>query len=111
MLVDVEQCKRVVTKYLDYTGRGGFKVGTVISTSPLTVQLGPKIQLTGDQLYVTDSCTELQVNGQVLRPGIKSGDGVLLICRPGSGDTTQYILLDRIQPYTPGREVTIRVNT
>lgn len=105
-MVDVEQSKRIIRNFLDYTGRGGFRTGVVLSVSPLKIKLSDKIELDAGDLYITDNCIGLQRGDEILRSPLKVGDGVLLICRPR--DTTgesKYILLDRIQPYTAVREV------
>lgn len=107
MLVDVDQCKRIIRAYLDHTGRGGFQTGTVSSVSPLKIRVSEKLELDADDLYIADSCVGLKVGGKVLRPQLKAGDGVLLICRPSSIDGIKYILFDRIQPYQAVREVSI----
>lgn len=105
MLVDVDQCKRIIRAYLDHTGRGGFQTGTVSSVSPLKVKLSEKLELESDDFYITDNCIGLQHGDSVYRSPLKSGDGVLLLCRPAGNDGVKYILLDRIQPYKVVREV------
>lgn len=109
MFTTVEQVKQIVTKMLSHSGRGGFCTGTVISTDPLRIRLSEKIALTAQDLYVTDSVIGLEgvhsFSGStcVLRPPLKSGDGVLLLCRPSGLEGSKYILLDRIQKYTEKR--------
>lgn len=107
MFVTVNQCKKVIMNYLDYTGRGGFRTGTVESTSPLRIKLNDKLVLDEDDFYTTDNCIGLKTNGKILRPALKAGDGVLLIYRPGNLNGVKYILLDRIQSYTAERSITV----
>ncbi len=105
MFVDVYQCKRIIRAYLDHTGRGGFQTGTVSSVSPLKIKLSEKLELDADDLYISDNCIGLKLGDTVLRTPLKAGDGVLLLCRPAGMEGIKYILLDRIQPYQPIREV------
>lgn len=106
MFVDVQQCKRVVQAYLDHTGRGGFITGKVSAVSPLKIRISDKLELDADDLYVTDNCIGLRQGGTEYRPPLKTGDAVLLLCRPADRDAgIRYILLDRIQPYRATREV------
>ena len=107
MFVTVDQCKRIIRAFLDHTGRGGFLTGIVSSTAPLKIKVSEKLELDTNDLYATDNCIGLKANGKVLRPALKPGDGVLLLCRPGSIDGIKYILLDRIQAYTMERSVMI----
>lgn len=107
MFVTVEQCKRIIQNYLQNSGRGGFRTGVVKSTNPLVINVGSKMELGAESLQITDNCIGLKVNGKELRSPLKPGDGVLLLCRPDSVSGVIFIILDRIQPYTPIREVTL----
>ncbi len=116
--VNVDQCKRLIKNYLDASGRGGFMTGVVTSTAPLCVMLENRLPLTAKNLYITDNCigltldlkhkhgggTEALTEPVTLREPLAAGDGVLLLCRPGSSGQ-QYILLDRIRAYNNAREV------
>jgi hypothetical protein len=106
-LITVEQCKRIIKAYLQNTGRGGFMTGTVSSTGPLTITAGSKLVINSDNAYFTDNCIGLKVNGKELRPPLKNGDGVLILCRPDNAGGVKYIVIDRIQPYQSVREVTL----
>lgn len=105
MFVDVNQCKRVIRAFLDHTGRGGFRTGTVESTSPLRIKLSDKLTLDEDDIYITDNCIGLKQASTVYRQPLRTNEGVLVLCRPSEGDGIKYILLDRIQPYKATREV------
>lgn len=123
--MDVYQAQRIISNYMQKSGRGSFITGTVASISPLTVQAG-KLSLDESQLYITDSCIGLVLHLEhshtcgcgdsdrrlrdrvVLREPLKAGEGVLLLCRPDNVDGVKYILLDRIQPYINVREVSAR---
>lgn len=121
MALDVDQVQKIISKHMQNSGRGGFITGTVASISPLTIKAG-KLELGTESLYITDNCIGLVMHlkhnhdgvpddlrdNVVLRPALKPGDGVLLLCRPGNVDGVKYIIIDRIQPYTPVREVTAR---
>lgn len=107
MFVTVEQCKKIIKAYLQNSGRGGFMTGTVASTSPLAITAGSKLEISAANTYVTDNCIGLKVNGVELRPPLKAGDGVLILCRPDNSGGVKYIVLDRIQPYKAVREVTL----
>lgn len=122
-MITVAQCKQIISQYMAASGSGGFLLGTVTATNPLSVVLENGLQLTAADLYVTDNCIGLTVNlnhthtsstgieeglktpVQLRRP-LQAGDGVLLISRPENADGTKYILLDRVQPYTASRGVT-----
>ena len=109
MFTTVEQVKQIVTKMLGHSGRGGFITGTVHSINPLKIRLSDKLILTGSDLYVTENCigvkgTHSFTGGTCnIRSPLKTGDGVLLICRPSGLDGSKYILLDKIQPYKETR--------
>lgn len=121
----VDQTQKIIGNYLQNSGRGGFVTGVVESVEPLTVRAG-KLVLEEESLYITDSCIGLIMHLEhqhtsscggtdkrlrdwvILRPALKAGDGVLLLCRPDNVDGVKYILLDRIQPYQQVREVVAR---
>lgn len=121
MFTTVEQVKKIITNFLNKTGRGGFMTGVVSSISPLKIQVGARLEVPEENLYITDNCIGLTINlkhdhqdiddskalqnGVVLRKALSIGDGVLLLCRPNTLDGTKYIVLDRIQPYSTTREV------
>jgi hypothetical protein len=107
VFVTVEQCKQIIKAYLGNSGRGGFMTGIVSSVSPLIIQSGQRLEIGDGNTYVTDNCIGLKVNGMELRPPLKVGDGVLILCRPDNAGGVKYIVLDRIQPFTPMREVTL----
>ncbi|MFV0497496.1 MAG: DUF2577 domain-containing protein [Candidatus Fimivivens sp.] len=116
--ITVEQCKTIIKNYLSASGRGGFLTGVVTSVSPLCIMLEGRLPLTAKNLYVTDNCIGLTIDLKhkhggglealaepvTLRAPLAVGNGVLLMCRPGASGQ-QYILLDRIQPYSNVREV------
>lgn len=124
--MDVDQAQKIITNYMQKSGRGGFITGTVTSISPLTIQSG-KLALGESQLYITDSCIGLVMHLEhshtcpacgetdkrlrdwvILREPFKVGEGVILLCRPDNVDGVKYIVLDRIQPYINVREVVAR---
>lgn len=119
MFTTVEQVKKIITNFLNKTGRGGFMTGVVSSISPLKIKAGARLEIPEDNLYITDSCIGLVINLRhkhnyseealknkvILRQSLKVGDGVLLLCRPSAADGTKYIVLDRIQQYKETREV------
>lgn len=119
MFTTVEQVKKIITNFLNNTGRGGFMTGVVSSISPLKIKAGARLEIPEENLYITDSCIGLVINlrhkhnyseaalnnGVVLREALQVGDGVLLLCRPRTVDGSKYIVLDRIQPYKSVREV------
>ncbi|EYE88262.1 hypothetical protein Q428_08665 [Fervidicella metallireducens AeB] len=119
MFTTVEQVKKIITNFLNNTGRGGFMTGVVSSISPLKIKAGARLEIPEENLYITDNCIGLVINlrhkhnysegalndGVVLREALQVGDGVLLLCRPRTVDGTKYIVLDRIQPYKSVREV------
>lgn len=122
-LVNTEQCKRIIENYLGHSGRGGFCTGVVKSTEPLVINVDSRYDVSAECIYVTDSCIGLVMhfrhehgnggfeklqNDVIVRRPLQAGDGVLLLCRPDSLDKTQFILLDRIQPYILLREVDAR---
>lgn len=107
MFVTIEQCKKIIEHYLSNSGRGGFMTGVVNSVSPLSISVGQRLVLDSDNAYITDSCIGLRINGVEVRPALKAGDGVLILCRPGGAGGTNYIILDRIQPYVKEREVSV----
>lgn len=107
MFTTVDQVKQIIKNYLAGSGQGGFLTGTVESTAPLKIKCGQRLLIGAEHLYISDGCIGLRINGRQLRPALKKGEGVLLLCRPNAGDGTRYILLDRIQPYTANREVTL----
>ncbi|MDL2217374.1 DUF2577 domain-containing protein [Christensenellaceae bacterium OttesenSCG-928-M15] len=107
-----DQVKQIAARYLQDSGRGGFQTGTVSSTAPLKIRLNSKIEITDKSLYVTDAAIGLQLSVSQhgtakLREPLKAGDGVLLLTQPRADGRQMYILLDRIQPYIPTREVSI----
>lgn len=118
-MLNYQQVLQTVQKYLQKTGRGGFRTGVVTSVDPLKIRISDRLELPGSYFYITDNCLGLSVNlrhqhGEgspslqdqvMLRPSLKSGDAVLILCRPADKDGTKYILLDRIQPYMEKREV------
>ena len=122
--ITVEQCKRIISKYLHHSGRGGFMTGTILSVEPLTIRVEDRLTVTEEDLYITENCIglimhfkhdhkgkvppDLKNDVVVFRP-FEPGEGVLLLCRPGHADKGEkYILLDRIQPYQVKREVDTR---
>ncbi len=122
--ITVEQCKRIISKYLHHSGRGGFMTGTILSVEPLTIRVEDRLTVTEEDLYITENCIGLIMHFKhdhkgkvppdlkndviVFRP-FEPGEGVLLLCRPGHADKGEkYILLDRIQPYQVKREVDTR---
>ena len=104
----VDQVQKIIGNYMQNSGRGGFITGAVKSVSPLAIEAG-KLQLSEGSLYITDNCIGLTVtidgNPVELRPALKPGDGVLLLCRPDNVDGVKYVLIDRIQKYISTREV------
>ncbi len=121
----VDQVQKIMTGYMQNSGRGGFLTGKVTSISPLTIQAG-KLSLDEASLYITDNCIGLVMHLEhshicscgetdkrlrdwvILREPFKVGDGVLLLSRPDNVDGVKYIVLDRIQPYVNIREVVAR---
>ncbi|MEG0655335.1 MAG: DUF2577 family protein [Hydrogenoanaerobacterium sp.] len=108
MFTTVEQCKQIVSNYLQHSGRGGFMTGVVSSVSPLVILAEDRLPIAAADLYVTDNCIGLTLklkSSVVLRRPLQKGDGVLLLCRPDNIDGVKYVLLDRIQPYEAARTV------
>lgn len=103
MFTTVEQVKQLIQGSLKKTGRGGFLTGVVTSIAPLTIK-ADKLIIPQAALYVTDNVIGLRHDCAILRPALKPGDGVLLLCRPDEAAQVQYIVLDRIQPYQDWRK-------
>ena len=54
--ITVEQCKRIISKYLHHSGRGGFMTGTILSVEPLTIRVEDRLTVTEEDLYITENC-------------------------------------------------------
>lgn len=71
--------------------------GTVISESPLKVNVDPRFTLTEDFLIVPEQLTDYRVTvgGQeiVIREGLKTGNRVILLRMQGG---EQYVIVDRV---------------
>ena len=50
--ITVEQCKRIISKYLHHSGRGGFMTGTILSVEPLTIRVEDRLTVTEEDLYL-----------------------------------------------------------
>lgn len=100
MFTTVDQVKTIIANFLNKTGRGGFITGTVSSVSPLKIRINARLEITEENLYISDNCIGLSLNFETLvRSPLAVGDGVLLITRPSTIDGTKYILFDKIQPF------------
>ena len=50
--ITVEQCKRIVSKYLHHSRHGGFITGTILSVKPLTICVEDRLTVTEEDLYL-----------------------------------------------------------
>lgn len=75
--------------------------GTVVSTTPLTVQIDQKTTVTGNQLlvprYLTDHAQQMSIPGvgivsAAIKNALKAGDAVILVQKRGA---QQYLVVDR----------------
>ena len=112
MFTTVDQVKTIITNFLTKTGRGGFITGTVSSVNPLKIQINARLEITEENLYISDNCIGLSINDDAsIREPLAVGDGVVLITRPSTTDGTKYILLDRIQSYSTNKNASLPVSS
>ncbi len=105
MFTTVDQVKTIISNFLTKTGRGGFITGTVSSISPLKIRINARLEITEDNLYISDNCIGISINSDTtIRDPLTVGDAVILITRPSTIDGTKYILFDKIKPYVSNKD-------